>query len=200
MANLVFYDTDHRYELDGEQVPSVSELTRFISREIYGTVSQYTLDTAADRGSRVHKLCEALDKYGEIECPEDVSGYVMAYLKFLKTTPTYWQEIEKPHFHPDHIYAGTPDRVGYVDGERCIVDIKTSSALQKTLYTAQLNLYRKMLPESVDKLYILHLHKDATYKLVELPISDDLADACITLHQTLKRHTKKPRRKKGESK
>lgn len=196
MANLVFFDADHRYELDGKEVPSVSELTRFISREVYGTVTQYTLDNAADRGTRVHRLCEALDKYGSVECPEDISPYIMAYLKFMKAQPVYWQEIEKPHFHPDGLYAGTLDRVGYIDGDRCIVDIKTSSTLQKTLYTAQLNLYRKMLPEAVDKLYILHLKKDATYKLVELPISDDLADACITLHQALK---KKPRRKKGET-
>lgn len=194
MANLVFYDTGHRYELDGEEIPSVSELTRFISREIYGTVTQYTLDAAAERGSKVHKLCEALDKYGSVECPEDVSAYVMAYLKFIKEKAPHWEEIEKPHFHPDRLYAGTLDRVGYVDGLRCILDIKTSASIQKPLYTAQLNLYRKMLPVAVDKLFILHLHKDATYKLVELPISDDLPDACITLHQALK---KKPRKKKG---
>lgn len=195
MANLVFFDEGHRYELDGEQVPSVSELTRFISREIYGTVTQYTLDTAADRGSKVHKLCEALDKYGSVECPEDVGPYVMAYLNFIKENGPEWLEIEQPHFHPDRLYAGTLDRVGYIDGFYCIVDIKTSASIQKPLYTAQLNLYRKMLPVAVDKLYILHLKKDSTYKLVELPISDELTDACIALHQALK---KKPRRKKGE--
>lgn len=196
MANLVFYDSGHVYELDGEALPSVSELTRFISREVYGTVTQFTLDNAAERGTKVHKLCEALDKYGECEAPEDVSGYVMAYLKFLKEHKPEWKQIEAAHFHPDKIYAGTIDRYGTLDGKRVILDIKTSSAIQKPLYTAQLNLYRLMLTEPVDALIIAHLHKDGKYKLVELPIDDALATACITLHQALK---KKPRKKKGDT-
>lgn len=174
----------------------MSELTRFISREVYGTVTQFTLDNAAERGTKVHKLCEALDKYGECEAPEDVSGYVMAYLKFLKEHKPEWKQIEAAHFHPDKIYAGTIDRYGTLDGKRVILDIKTSSAIQKPLYTAQLNLYRLMLTEPVDALIIAHLHKDGKYKLVELPIDDALATACITLHQALK---KKPRKKKGDT-
>lgn len=196
MANLVFYDSGHVYELDGEKLPSVSELTRFISREVYGAVTQFTLDNAAERGTKVHKLCEALDKYGECEAPEDVSGYVMAYLKFLKEHRPEWREIETAHYHHDKLYAGTIDRCGTLDGRRVVLDIKTSSALQRTLYTAQLNLYRLMLAEPVDALIIAHLKADATYKLVELPIDDALAGACITLHQSLK---KKPRKKKGDT-
>lgn len=196
MANLVFYDTGHIYELDGVQLPSVSEMTRFISREIYGTVTQFTLDNAAERGTKVHKLCEALDKYGECEAPEDVSGYVMAYLKFLKEHKPEWKEIETAHYHPDKIYAGTLDRYGTLDGRSAVVDIKTSRVIQKPLYTAQLNLYRLMLSAPVDALIILHLKADATYKLVELPIDDALAAACIMLHQALK---KKPRKKKGDN-
>lgn len=52
MAKLIFYDEGHTCKLDGETIPSVSELTRFISREVYGTVSQSTLDNAAARGTK----------------------------------------------------------------------------------------------------------------------------------------------------
>lgn len=38
MANLVFFEENHRYTVDGEEVPSVSELTRFIAKEIYGEI------------------------------------------------------------------------------------------------------------------------------------------------------------------
>lgn len=31
MATLLFFDQDHRYTLDGEDLPSVSELCRFLS-------------------------------------------------------------------------------------------------------------------------------------------------------------------------
>ena len=120
----------------------------------------------------------------------------MAYLKFLKEHKPEWTEIETAHHHPDKIYAGTLDRYGTLDGRRAVVDIKTSRVIQKPLYTAQLNLYRLMLSEPVDALIILHLKADATYKLVELPIDDALAAACITLHQALK---KKPRKKKGDN-
>ena len=65
MGKLIFYDKEHEYELNGEIVPSVSELSRFASREIYGDVNQYILDNAADRGTKVHKQCELLDKYRE---------------------------------------------------------------------------------------------------------------------------------------
>lgn len=195
MAQLIFYDKSHTYELDGEELPSVSELTRFISREIYGEVSQWRMDNAAERGTKVHKLTEALDKYGEIEADAAVAPYLTAYVQFRKDHDCAWEMIEKATHHPDRLYAGTIDRVGTIDGKRCIADIKTSSAIKKPLYTAQLNLYRKMLPDPVDALYIIHLKPDGSYKLVELPIDDALADACITLHTALK---KKRRRKKDK--
>ncbi len=193
MSQLVFFDKRHVYELDGVQIPSVSELTRFISREVYGDIAQFRLDNAAERGTKVHKLTEALDKYGDADVPGDVLPYIEAYLKFHEEHETAWDEIEAAHFHPSGAYAGTLDRVGTVDGARCIVDIKTSSKIQKTLYTAQLNLYRMMLDKPVDKLLILHLQNTGKYKLVELPIDDTLANACLTLHEA----TKKQRRKKA---
>lgn len=195
MANLVFYDASHTYKLDGEELPSVSEVIRFISREVYGTVNQYTLDNAAERGTKVHKLTEALDKYGSCEAPEDLVGYIKAYVKFRKDHQVEWQKIEYATHHPDRLYAGTIDRIGLVDGKLSVVDIKSSYAVQKPLCAAQLNLYRMMLTEEVQALYIAHLRADGTYKLVEIPIDGALATACLTLHQALK---KKPRKKKQE--
>jgi hypothetical protein len=197
MARLIFFDQGHRYELDGEEIPSVSELTRFMSWEIYGDVAQFTLDNAANRGTTVHKLCEALDKYGQIECPADVAGYVQAYVTCLKEHRPTWELIEKPIYHPDKLYAGTLDRYGTLDGKAALVDIKTSSAIQKPLYGAQLNLYRMALGKDVDALYVLHLKKDGTYKLVEMPIEDATAQACITLHYALKKKKRKRKEKPG---
>ena len=51
IAQLIFFEKGHIYEMDGEQLPSVSELTRFISREVYGDVAQFRLDNAAERGA-----------------------------------------------------------------------------------------------------------------------------------------------------
>jgi hypothetical protein len=194
MAQLLFFDEGHKYTIDGEELPSVSELTRFISREIYGDVGQFNLDRAADRGTAVHKATELLDKYGTAEIDEDISPYLKAYIAFRKEHKCEWQKIEYATHHPENLYAGTLDRVGTVDGKLVVLDIKTSSTIQKPLYTAQLNLYRKMLPDPIEQLVILHLKKDGTYKLIDIPIDDTLADACITMHEALK---KKKRSKKN---
>lgn len=194
MATLLFFDTDHRYTLDGEELPSVSELCRFLSREIYGTVAQYTLDRAAERGSEVHRICQALDLYGKADVPDDVLPYVQAYVQFRKDHSVNWDAVEKAMHHPEQRYAGTLDRVGTIDGKRCIVDLKTSYQVQKPLAVAQLNLYRRMVEyqgESVDSLYILHLKKDGTYKLVDIEINEDVPAALLTLHNLTKKKARK---------
>lgn len=196
MAQLIFFDQGHTYTLDGEEVPSVSQLCRFLSREIYGTVAQYTLDRAADRGTRVHKACEALDVYGKVNVTEDIASYVTAYLTFRQEHEVAWSMVERSLAHPKERYAGTIDRYGTLDGRKALVDLKTTYTVHKPMATAQLNLYRWMVEEeghAVDKLYILHLKKDG-YQLVEIEKRDDVPRALLTLH----RLTEKKRRKKHE--
>ena len=197
MAKLLFFDTGHKYTLDGEELPSVSEVTRFISREVYGDIGQYNLDRAAERGTAVHKATEILDKYGTVEISTDIEPYIKAYIMFRKEHDCKWELIEAARYDPDRRYAGTLDRLGTVDGELAIVDIKTTATISpahKKIYTAALNLYRRMFPErGIKNLLIVQLRKDGTYKLHRLDIDDSLADACLTLHEALK---KKPKRKK----
>lgn len=195
---LTFTEEDHTYEVNGQVIPAVSEIIRFISREVYGEVTQYVLDNAADRGTRVHKATQMLDVVHDVECDEDIVPYVQAYVQFLRDHKPSWRFIEKSMYHPELMYAGTLDRMGDIDGKKTIVDIKTSSSLQKVMYGAQLNLYRKMMEANyhdVERLCVLHLKKDGTYKLVDFDIDDTVADACLTLHKALE---KKPRKKKGE--
>lgn len=194
MATLLFFDDSHTYTVDGEPVPSVSELCRFISREVYKDAAQFRLDNAAERGSSVHKATEILDKYGKCEVTEDIEPYLRAYLAFRKEHECQWKKIEFATHHPDKLYAGTVDRYGTVDGAAAILDIKSCAIVDpanRTMYTAQLNLYRRMMQVPIEKLYVLHLKKDATYKLWELPIEDSLADACLTLHTALKKRKRK---------
>lgn len=196
MAQLIFFDQGHTYTLDGEEVPSVSQLCRFLSREVYGTVAQYTLDQAADRGTKVHKACEALDVYGQVNVTEDIAPYVTAYLKFRQEHEVAWNMVERSMAHMTERYAGTIDRYGTVDGGATLVDLKTTYAVHKQIAAAQLNLYRWMVEEEghpVDKMYILHLKKDG-YKLVEIEKRDDVPTALLTLHRLME----PKRRKKHE--
>lgn len=197
MATLLFFDQDHKYTLDGEELPSVSELCRFISREVYGGVQQYTLDNAAERGTAVHKACEALDLYGKVEVSDDILPYLQAYIKFRKEHDVKWDKIESAGFHETDRYAGTLDRMGTVDGNRCIVDFKSYYAFQKQLAIATLNLYRRIEEQhgdwEADALYILHLQKDGGYKLIPIDRNDEVPNSLLTLHNLMK----KKRRKKN---
>lgn len=192
MATLLFFDQGHKYTLDGEELPSVSELCRFLSREIYGDVAQWRLDQAADRGTAVHKATEALDKYGKVDVQDGILPYLQAYLSFRREHPAEWQKIEWQAYHQEDLVAGTMDRVGMLDGKSSVLDIKTSYSVtrkHKVLYTAQLTWYKRICERNginIDKMFVLHLKKDATYKLIQLEPDDELAHSLLVLHKSLK--------------
>ena len=201
MSTLLFYDDSHKYTVDGEEVPSVSELTRFLTRELYTDAPQYFLDQAAKRGTSVHKATEAIDKFGTVEIDDDLAGFAKAYVLFMKEHDVNWEKIEWSVCN-DKLYAGTVDRYGTLDGEPVILDIKTTatiSGLHKVCYSAQLNLYRMAVVKEkpVDKLWVLQLKKDGTYKLIELEENPALADACITMHYAIQKTRR--RRKNAQS-
>ena len=199
MGKLIFFDKDHTYQVDGVTVPSVSEVLRFMSREIYDTVNQYALDNAADRGSRVHKACENLDRYGSCEVSRDIEPYIRAYMRFRKECEPEWSRVEQAFYHPDLGYAGTLDRYGLIDGRHFIVDIKTNAQIKVPLVTAQLNGYELMAERDglpVEGLAVLQLRKNGTYRFREIDQNPDTFLACLTLHGALK---KKPRKKKEDT-
>lgn len=196
MASLVLNTDTHTYTVNGVEIPSVSELTRFLTREVYADVNQAAMDFAASRGTKVHKAAEALDWYGKVEVDDETLPYLKAYLNFLKEKKPCWLKIEWSVHSKEMTYAGTIDRYGDLDYKRVILDIKTTSRIDKNhkvLYTAAQNLYRMAIEEGcpVDALYILQLKKDGTYKLIELEIQDELANACITLHQAFQKKRKR---------
>jgi hypothetical protein len=228
MAKLIFFDDTHTYTVDGDEYPSVSEISRFASREIYGDVMQYNLDNACSRGSAVHKASEILDKYGTVECEEDIVPYIQAYVKFRKDFGIGdYVAIEKALANEELKYAGTIDRIYTIDekfaeavAEKCksfvfinadgkvetiktakdlskligklaIIDLKSSSVVQKVLALIQLNGYKLSTEYNglgkVGALFILHLEKDGNYKLIGFEINPDLFMACLTLHKALQK-------------
>lgn len=191
---LEFYESDHIYMVDGRQVACVSDLCRFISREIYtGDVPKWQLEAAAERGTAVHKATELLEAQGSAETDDEYAPYLQAYAAFLRDHEVAWDLTEKSLYSEADDFAGTIDRYGLLDGYRTLVDIKTTYTVHKPLCEASLNLYRRLLEENlhpVVKMYILHLQKTGKYKLVEIPISDRLPDALLTLNTALTKRRK----------
>lgn len=215
MKNLKFFDEGHRYELNGIELPSVSEISRFASREVYGNdISKYVLDKACERGTAVHKATEELDKTGKCEISPEYVEYLNAYVKFRKDfNIKEYTYIEKPLADEKTGYAGTLDRVYVIDedfakavkkhcktdisnciGKYAIIDLKTSSTVKKQLAQIQLPAYSNLLCSALsncaDFLGILHLKKDGKYKLT--PYEDDLSlfNACLTLHKAFAKKIK----------
>lgn len=108
-------------------------------------------------------------------------------MRFRKEHEVKWTMIEQP-VHFGKLYAGTIDRLGWVDGKLSLLDIKTGKTISeenKVVYSAAQNMYRTALEnENVypDKLYILHLKSNGRYKLIELPFNFGLQHSCITIH------------------
>ena len=194
MSILQFFDRGHIYMLDGQRLPCVSDLCRFLHREIYKDAPLWQMEAAADRGTKVHAATEALDKTGWAEIDDEYLPYLQAYALFLREHDVQWELIEHPDYHPAHRYAGTIDRYGLVDSFKTLLDIKTTYRVYKPLCSASLNLYRLMLEargKTVERLLILHLRKDGSYKLLRFDADDSVPMALITLHTALKTRRRK---------
>ena len=188
MNILQFFDKGHIYMLDGQRLPCVSDLCRFLHREIYKDAPLWQMEAAADRGTKVHAATEALDRTGRAEIEDEYLPYLQAYAAFRREHNVQWELIEHPDYHPAHRYAGTIDRYGMVDGFKTLLDIKTTYRVYKPLCSASLNLYRLMLEargKPVERLLILHLKKDGSYKLIRFDVEDAVPMALITLHTAI---------------
>jgi hypothetical protein len=187
-----FDPESHTYQIDGECVPCVSDILRPMTVLTYGEIDKFTLQKAQERGTRVHELCELLDydalDDGEIE--PDLLPYVSAYKTFKRDYRIReWKACERIVGCPELELAGTLDREGEIDGRLCILDIKTSSAVNKLTLTAQLTAYGKIL-HSYHDLYGLQLKKDGTYRLIKVEPNERLFYCLLGLWQEMNRGTK----------
>ena len=191
---ITFDEAAHRYTVDGVEVPSVTEVCRFLSYD-QKSDRPWLAKAAADRGTRVHAACAAIDYGIDPEETEDISGYLKAYRRFLKDYRPDWEGIE--YIAGDTILgvAGTVDRFGTLyDGRTCILDIKTGSQLHDAPLRAQLTGYKRLLALDrgfyPDHLYALQLSKDGTYTVVDVRQDDELLNACIFIHNAVRRKIK----------
>jgi hypothetical protein len=167
-----FYKTD-----DGGFVPSVTTILECYPKgaayynwlKENGKDSDEIRDEAGRRGSVVHKLTEDYDtgeevqlvnKNGSIDYKLNEWAMFERYVEFRKRFQFVTDCIELNIISQDLGYAGTIDRVINMNGERILLDIKTSNAIYPS-YWLQLAAYRALLYSAgieVDKVAILWLN------------------------------------------
>lgn len=169
-------DTDdggHAYILDGKRVPGVSDILDLAGLVDYGMVSEERLEIARNRGREVHKACEDLDRGINDWWSEDpeLGGYVEGYKLFKKEFQFQPVEVEQPHYHGIHNYAGQPDRRGHCLRRsvtvKAIVDLKAVCRVQPCTMV-QLAAYALFYPdfEQLNRMAV-RLKPDGRYELVE---------------------------------
>ena len=175
---LTFLDSRFYQTNDGGYVPSVTTILEAYPKgpayynwlKEAGKDADEIRDEAGRRGSVVHKLTELYDAGEEVHLVNP-NGFIDYKLNEWAMFEKYVEFRNRFNFHIDGIeiniiskelgYAGTIDRVITLNGERILLDIKTSNAIYSS-YWLQLAAYRSLLLNSVgvriDKVAILWLN------------------------------------------
>lgn len=125
------FDPDtHTYTVNGKPVQSVTEVVSIATAGKYEALNTGLMRAAQQRGTDIHELCALydLDALPDEIAPE-YAPYIKAWSRFCRDYRPQWIHIEKQLYAPD--YAGTVDRIGIIDGVPIVVDIKSTSAMDR---------------------------------------------------------------------
>ena len=186
---LTFDEVNHKY-FDGDvELPSVTTITRFCHYDSVNGNGQNPF--YRERGTKIHELCADYDFTGELLCGTGVDGYLKAYADFKRDYRIKdWIFVEQMLGSADLGFAGTVDRIGYIDGRLSILDIKSSSNVNLVGLTAQLTGYMALYGARAD-LYGLQVKKDGSYRLIPVEADTELWNACQSIHSRFKKKEKK---------
>lgn len=188
---LTFDENKHQYSVNGLVLPSVTQIMKPLTQELYANIDHKTLNAAASRGKSVHYATELYDTFGVEEIEEENKGYLAAYKKFKQDYSVKILEVEKQLFHPLLYYAGTLDRIVEINGKRVLLDIKTTEKVHKNLVEIQVSAYQEMALKNgieVDSLAVLKLNADGTYQFVYLNNNIDMFMYLYKIHMFKKRY------------
>lgn len=164
MPDFSFQPDQHAYILNDRRLPSV---TGILKAQGFIDDTWFTED-ARLRGTYVHLACHLYDK-GTLDIDEldpALRPYLDAYIRFKTETGFQVLESEVPRYHPQYLYAGTPDKIGILNGD-ALIDLKSGALSPWTaLQTAAYELFfdRPM------KRFGVQLTNEGKYKVI--PFTD----------------------------
>lgn len=195
MSTVQFIADTHTYHIDGEIIPSVTQLLKGA-----GLIDDtYYAPGAADAGTYVHQAT-ALDDINELDfdaLPPQYKGRCQAWRNFKEeacvTIPP--ASIERMFYHELWRYAGTCDRAGaQFGGADWILDIKCGQP--EPWHVLQLAAYAMCMPREGGtapmtlRRACVYLREDASYKLVTLdcPVAIGTFAGIAQLHNWKLKH------------
>jgi hypothetical protein len=170
----------HQYECDGRSIPSVTQVLALAGITDVSRIPPHILQRAADIGTAVHLACELLDQDDlDLDSVDSkIVGCVLAYQKFRSESGFVPELIEHRSVGicVGLQYGFCVDRMGYIEGQKIVLDLKTSSkpydswAIQTMAYALGLDCFEA-------RRAAIRLAKDGSYQLIEHP--DRVHDAQI---------------------
>ena len=175
------YNEDlHQYTYRGKVVPSVTQIADPISFEKLNALDKLMLQHSAERGSMIHAYCQEFSNTMEYpeeideECRPYVDAFVQWYFDF-DVKPLY---TELAMFSEK--FAGRCDLIAEINGKKVIIDLKTTSSINKKPLRVQMAGYSLLsyygeamngnkLELNIDDTAVLHLKKDGTYEYKVVP-------------------------------
>lgn len=161
-----YYDEEkHKYYVDGEEKPSVTEIAKPISAERLNALQFHLLERARARGKRCHELAEEYLLLGELDTQEietDYFPYIQQFVLWFKTYKPKVLYTEKILF--GKYFCGTLDLLCEIDGKIINVDYKFTSSVDKKSLSVQLEGYYRLAKERgihIDESWFLHIKKDS---------------------------------------
>lgn len=173
---LEFIEDGHQYILNGSPVPSVTQCTSLLAD--YSAIPAGVLAAAAEFGTHVHLATELWDQ-GELveeELDHALIPYLDAWKSFVLESGFVYSHIESRIFSKHLRYAGTLDRVGFMNGKTVIIDIKTPSVVHPSTgpQTAAYQFaHEEMTGEKIKGRYAVQLKGDGKYKLIPYTDKND---------------------------
>jgi len=165
---LKFDPKTHTYTVDGETLPSVTQ----ILRDMGFVDTTWFTDYSRERGSLVHKIikwhCQGV--LDETTIDPVLRPYFDAWLKFVDDTGFISKEVEIPAYSSTFRFAGTPDHVGILNVQPAILDCKTG--IITPVVGLQLAGYEQLTGVGI-KRFGLQLTDQGKYKLTEFKDRND---------------------------
>jgi len=131
---------------------------------------------AAERGTKVHKICESIiSGLGEFGVEDETWGYVESFKKWWAHNPAVIS-MEERFWDDERKITGQIDLIVKIEDGMAIVDLKTSSRPSKT-WPAQGSAYAMLANKNgydIKKIMFLHLNKHGKEpKIYEYPVNDN---------------------------